>query len=671
MPTEVQQPVIAAPFARTATDKPHLPLTPDAIYGFAHLIRCTEELILDLFGAGQVSGTTHTCLGQEICQMAVVRSLGHPRDAVLSNHRNHGHFLTYSGDVLGLLAEVMGREAGVCRGFGGSQHIAYRHFHSNGVQAGMTAIGVGEALARRRAGDGSLVCVLIGDGTLGEGLLYESLNLSAIWKVPLLFVVEDNKVAQTTATHLTTAGQIAARGAAFGLPTWELDDADDQFLSQAAEVVSAVRDSGEPGLLVIETRRLGPHSKGDDLREAIEMDEIRQRDPLTRWGRALTLQARTAIEQANLAYLDHVKSLALASPPSRFVDPPRHVFGAIETDQDRVVSAPPAEPRQSMRSRLNQALQGLLEDDPSVLLLGEDLHDPYGGAFKITKGLSQAHPDRVISTPISEAAIVGAGIGLAMAGYRPIVEVMFADFLTLAADQIYNHAVKFAALFPDISVPLVIRTPSGGRRGYGPTHSQSPEHIFVSIPGLTVVYPSHRHDVGQVLQQAVAWDHPTIFFEHKLLYGLECDPGEFAQVPHDPRDPGGRLFPTLRHGSANPDVTLVTYGGMLPLVELIASQLAMEEELAVELVVPSLLAPFPRHTLAGILMNRPRIVVLEESPVEFSVGAELGAILAEGGYRGEFARLGSPAVPVPSARSLEEAVLWSHTALARQILKLF
>ena len=131
--------------------KPRLPLDAATLYAFGHLIRRTEQLILELFTRGLVSGTTHTCLGQELCQMAVVRALDHPDDVVLSNHRNHGHFLTYSGDFLGLVAEIMGREAGVCGGSGGSQHLAYRHFHSNGVQAGMTGIGVGLALAHEAA----------------------------------------------------------------------------------------------------------------------------------------------------------------------------------------------------------------------------------------------------------------------------------------------------------------------------------------------------------------------------------------------------------------------------------------------------------------------------------------------------------------------------------------
>src|SRR5215470_7952269 len=279
-------------FHRDAYGKPLLPLDTPTIYGFAHLIRLTEQLLLDLFSQELLSGTTHTCIGQELCQMSVVRALDHANDVVLSNHRNHGHFLTYSGDPLGLIAEIMGRESGVCGGYGGSQHIAYRHFHSNGVQAGMTAIGAGLAKARQMAKDDSIVAVFVGDGTLGEGLLYEALNLASIWRLPMLYVVENNGIAQTTDTKHTTGGSILARGAAFGLKCWEIDDASESLLADAERIVAETRRSAAPGFVVIHTRRQGPHSKGDDLRPSAELDAIKSRDPLTRVGASLPAAER-------------------------------------------------------------------------------------------------------------------------------------------------------------------------------------------------------------------------------------------------------------------------------------------------------------------------------------------------------------------------------------------
>jgi 2-oxoisovalerate dehydrogenase E1 component len=650
--------------------RPRIGLDPETLYAYAHLIRLTEQLILDQFSRGLVSGTTHTCLGQELAAMSVVRALDHEEDAVLSNHRNHGHFLTYSGKFLGLVAEIMGREAGVCGGRGGSQHLAWRHFHSNGVQAGMMGIGAGLALARRKKGSGGLVAAMIGDGTLGQGLVYESMNLAAVWAAPLLVVVENNGIAQTTYTHETIGGSIEDRGAAFGFATWHFSDDDPDFCRKVADVVATVRSASRPGFLVVDTRRMGPHSKGDDLRPGEEMDGIRRRDPLSALGRSLGATTRERIDARNTVFIGQVRAAAEASPEARYGRVPAHIFGA-GSHAVEPVSYPSLAPGANVRQSINAALRHLLETVPEAILLGEDLHDPYGGAFKVTQGLSTDFPGRVISTPISEAGVAGASIGLALAGFKPVTEVMFADFLTLCMDQIYNHAVKFPGLFRDMAVPLVIRSPSGGRRGYGATHSQSPEHLFASVPGLTVVYASHRHDVGRLLIDAtLRWPFPVLFLEHKLSYAEKQDVADYVTLPAAEEDVAAHLFPTLCRGADDPDVTLVTYGGMVPVVEAAAKRLADDEELAMEIVIPSLLAPMPSETLIRHLLRRKRIVMIEESQHHYGVAAEIAACLLERGCRGRVLRIGAPPVPIASARSLERDLLPDETRVIEQVLRI-
>src|SRR5262245_1946228 len=219
---------------------------------------------------------------------------------------------------------------------------------------------------------------------------------------------------------------------------------------------------------------------------------------------------------------------------------------------------------------LNGALHDLMASDPRVTVIGEDVLDPYGGAFKVTRGLSTAHPDRVFTTPISEAAIVGVASGMALRGLRPIAEIMFGDFLFLAADQIVNHAAKFRWMYNDqVRVPLVIRTPMGGRRGYGPTHSQSIEKHFMGVPGLWMVAPSVLTSPGDLLKQAtLEGDDPVIFIESKTCYGRpllnDVDvAGMRATTIVTPESP----FPT-RHlapgGAGTADAILWTYGGMVP-----------------------------------------------------------------------------------------------------------
>ena len=666
--TEVVSPVSAESlFACDPNGKPVIPISDVSVYTYGSLIRATEEALLQLFSQGLLSGTTHTSIGQELCQMSVVRALNDPHDVVLSNHRNHGHFLTYSGQFQGLLEEILGREGGVCRGIGGSQHLAYKHFHSNGVQAGMTGVAVGEALSIKRSGSRGIVAVIVGDGTLGEGMLYESMNLASIWRLPVLFVVENNGIAQTTVTSGTIGGSIEGRGHGFGLRVWRLNDADEFFLRQAEEVVEILRASREPGFLIVNTMRLGPHSKGDDLRDQAEMQMIRKRDPLTRLGGRLPATVRSDIDESVAAFLADTVQAAKQSPESKFHIPVDTIFkGNVE------VGTEPFMPLASnVRGALNMALRQLLTDRPDVILLGEDMHDPYGGAFKVTAGLSTDFADRVISTPISEAGVIGTGIGLALAGSRPIVEIMFADFLTLGMDQIFNHAVKFPGMFPDTQVPLVIRTPSGGRRGYGPTHSQSTENLVTSVPGLTVVFGSQRHAISKLLWRAVVdWPYPTVFFEHKLLYTAALDGANYTEVSADFRDFAANLFPILITGSEDPDVTLVCYGGMVSWAEAL-SALLQEEELSVEIVVPSLLSPLPKYTLTDLLLKRDRIAVLEESYSQFGFGSELAATLLEAGYKGRFQRVGTPPIPIPAARSLEAEIIPDEKRMLRSILKLF
>jgi 2-oxoisovalerate dehydrogenase E1 component len=251
-----------------------------------------------------------------------------------------------------------------------------------------------------------------------------------------------------------------------------------------------------------------------------------------------------------------------------------------------------------------------------------------------------------------------------------VVEIMFADFVTLAFDQICNHAVKFSGMFPDTAIPLVIRTPAGGRRGYGPTHSQNPETLLCAVPGLTVVFPSARHLPGDLLWNSVfRWPYPVVFLEHKLLYGAAVDPADYRVGEPASEDAAAALFPTLVGGDADPDVTLVTYGGMVEMAEAAAAELR-QEELKVEIVIPSLLSPFPRGTLLRLLGKRERIVAIEETHTGCGFSAELGAALLEAGFGGQYARVGMPPVPIPAARSLESLVMPDRRSISEAVLRL-
>jgi TPP-dependent pyruvate/acetoin dehydrogenase alpha subunit len=271
--------------------------TNQTYYRMLYKIRRFEETVMENFARGVFFGTTHTYLGQEADAVGVLANI-HENDIVFSNHRCHGHFLAYGGDPRTLFAELMGRATGVCGGRGGSQQLQWRNFYSNGILGGIVPIATGMALAEKFRQTGALAVAFIGDGTLGQGVVYEAFNMASLWKAPILYVLENNRIAQTTPIDLALAGDICGRFNAFGIPSYQLDTADVLEISAAsAELLTQVRQDQHPMALIIETHRFGPHSKGDDTRSVEMIRAMRQEyDPLQIHGSRLEAPVRAAIE---------------------------------------------------------------------------------------------------------------------------------------------------------------------------------------------------------------------------------------------------------------------------------------------------------------------------------------------------------------------------------------
>jgi acetoin:2,6-dichlorophenolindophenol oxidoreductase subunit alpha len=285
------------------------------LYARMFFIRRFEESLLDLFSQGKLVGTTHTYIGQEANGVGIIDHLEPERDVIFSNHRCHGHYLAFTDDAFGLLCEVMGKAPGVCGGKGGSQHLCKGNFYSNGVLGSIVPVGTGIALAEKRKGTGAVATVFLGDGTLGEGVTYESLNMASLWKLPVFFVVENNHYAQSTPVELELAGSIPARAQAFGIETDELATTDvEEIHEAAARAVARIRETGEPFFLVLDTYRFSPHSKGDDNRDPAEIEARRERDPLTIAGARLEESERRAIEEAAEARLAETIAAAEDAP---------------------------------------------------------------------------------------------------------------------------------------------------------------------------------------------------------------------------------------------------------------------------------------------------------------------------------------------------------------------
>jgi pyruvate/2-oxoglutarate/acetoin dehydrogenase E1 component len=329
---------------------------------------------------------------------------------------------------------------------------------------------------------------------------------------------------------------------------------------------------------------------------------------------------------------------------------------------------------------LGQTLDGILNDYPESLLIGEDIVDPYGGAFKVTKGLSSKYPSRVRQTPISEAAIVGIGVGLAMEGFRPIVEIMFGDFASLTLDQILNHATKYPAMYNGkVTCPVVVRTPSGGGRAYGPTHSQSLEKFFIGVPYLNVVAPCLYDDLKAFWASVISSNKTTFCFEHKLLYTNEMrdenmlsDMGfQYQQY----RDDEGFPIHNLRLAPFEEcSATLVCYGFMAHLAEKVVLKLAIEEELFVDLLVVTKLSGKNLDKIKRSLEQTGRLLTVEEGTEGSSWGDSIISKLAQQGSLSacKVRLLSSPAGIIPSAKHLEQDFLVNEQkieAAVRSLLK--
>jgi TPP-dependent pyruvate/acetoin dehydrogenase alpha subunit len=271
--------------------------TNNTLYRALYRIRKFEDTVLDNFPRGIFFGTTHTYIGQEANAVGVLTQI-QENDIVFSNHRCHGHYLAYGGDAHALFAELMGRATGVCGGRGGSQHLQWRNFYSNGIQGGIIPIATGMALAEKYKQTGCITVAFLGDGTLGEGIIYEAFNMASLWKVPILFVLENNHIAQTTGIEFAVAGNISGRFNAFGIPSFQLSTSDVlEILPVACDVLSRVRQEQRPFALILDTYRFGPHSKGDDTRDPDLVNKMRlDHDPILIHASRLDASNKISIE---------------------------------------------------------------------------------------------------------------------------------------------------------------------------------------------------------------------------------------------------------------------------------------------------------------------------------------------------------------------------------------
>ena len=630
-------------------------------------IRSFEDRVQREFARGEMPGFVHTYHGAEAIAAGVCAHLS-DADLITSTHRGHGHCIAKGCDLDGMVAELYGRETGLCAGRGGSMHIAdfsRGMLGANAIVGGGISLANGAALAADVLGDGRVAVAFFGDGAANQGIFHESLNLAAIWRLPAIFVCENNGWAESTpVSYSTSVADISARGAAYGIPGVTVAGEDYEAVYRAAgEAVRRARAGEGPTLLEVKVARIRGHYIGDhqQYRPRDERQEARGRDPVA----LLAERLDEDVAPYRAAVAGEIDAAFETGPQGAWPDAAtveRDVYAPDPPGPEPPAAAPGAEREITFLEAVNEALNQAMEADETVITLGEDIaggaglgekHEgAMGGTFGATRGLLATFgPARVRDTPISEAGFVGAATGAALAGLRPVADVMWASFMPYCFDQVFNQAAKMRYMFGgQATVPLVLRMAVGaGLRAAG-QHSDTLYQVFAGVPGLKVVVPSTPADAKGLLLRAIRDDNPVLFLEHMGLYrskGLvAADPYEIAL---------GRAA-CARPGD---DVSLVAVGECTLRALDAAEQLATDG-ISAEVIDVRTIAPLDAEGICASVARTGRAVVVEESPRRGGLAAEIAAVITENTFAAlshPVARVTAANSPVPFSPPLEDAWL--------------
>jgi 2-oxoisovalerate dehydrogenase E1 component len=620
--------------------------------------RLVEEKMLRLLRQGKLS-KWFSGIGQEAIAVGVTMALD-PDDIILPLHRNLGVFTGRGLDPDRLFRQLLGKAGGYTGGRDRTFHFGALDRRVVGMIShlgAMLPVADGLALAFQLRGEPRVAAVFSGDGGTSEGDFHEALNLAAVWKLPVIFVVENNQYGLSTPVREQYAcASLADRGPGYGMPGITCDGND------LLAVVAAVRDAAArarggdgPTLIEFHTFRMRGHEEasGTDYVPAALFDEWRAKDPILRFEQVLDARGvlpsseRDAIRETLKGEIDRLVDAAIAAPDPESTG--AQELGDVHAPPRPFARRAPEGPARELRylDAITEGLRDAMAADDAVVLLGQDIAE-YGGAFKATAGLADAFGKaRVRNTPIVESAAIGAALGLALEGLRPMVEMQFGDFISCGFNQIVNNLAKTHYRW-GAGVPVVIRAPIGGGTGAGPFHSQNVEAWFTSVAGLKVVAPATPADAKGLLLAAFEDGNPVLYLEHKFLYRSMRGP-----VPE-----GFVTVPIGRGRVARPgrDATLVTYGVGVVWAMDAASALAADGH-EIEVVDLRSLLPWDTSLVLESVRKTGRALVLHEAPAGGGFGGEVAATIGTEAFEwldAPVARLGALDTAVPLNRALEE-----------------
>ena len=655
-----------------------------AIYGQMARIRAVDKAIQAGLSAGKFMFTYWPMTGQE-CIPATISQLVTERDYMVTTYRGIHDQVAKGVDLYGMFAEALGREDGVNKGKGGSPHISDPRSGSMVTTAIVGAgapIANGLAISAKERGEDRVTIVNFGDGATSIGAVHEAMNLAGAWKLPVIFMCQNNQWGEyTPIPEYTASPNFFGRAEALGFKGVQLDGNDPAaFYKGMSEVIEGVRKGNGPVFVEALTYRMGPHAGVGENYNADKdvLAAAKTRAPLEK-TRALLIEAGissedelSALEAAAKAEVEDAIARALQSPVTPATETLTDVFADIDCVPKRghypVREAEGALPAtvetMSMVQAIIDAQHIAMTANKEVFILGEDVGDPQGGVFGTNKGLqTEFGKNRVRPTPIAEQAIIGAAIGSSIAGMRPIAEIMFADFLGVCLDQIANHAAKQRYMSGSAThAPMTIRIQAGGGMGgFGAQHSQSTEAWLLHTPGIKVVYPSNPVDAKGLLLSAIDDPDPVVMIESMmLLYTLK------DQVPTgDYRIPLG-VAKVKREGT---DVTLISYGWELNNCLAAAEELA-KEGISAEVIDLRSLVPIDYHRILDSVKKTGRALVVHAA-VEFcGLGAEIASTINEelwGKLKAPATRLGADYAPIAYSNAIETSQVPNANSIAARV----
>ncbi|MGC9368005.1 MAG: pyruvate dehydrogenase (acetyl-transferring) E1 component subunit alpha [Paracoccaceae bacterium] len=645
-------------------DKPHLTRAHvlDLLKGMIR-IRKFEDKCAELYTQEKIRGFLHLYDGEEAIATGVIPVLAES-DRIVATYREHGHALARGVPMPKVMAEMYGKATGASGGRGGSMHIfdADLNFYGgNAIVGGGLPLATGLALADKMRGAPHVTVCFFGEGAVAEGEFHEAMNLAKLWKLPVLFICENNGYAMGSALARTESQtEIRAKAESYGIDAHQVDGMDVVAVEVAARrALEAVRENGQPQFLECLTYRFRAHSMFDAqlYRDKDEVADWRKRGPIVKFQgwlleNGLVHEADIdAIEDAVEAEIAEAVAFAEESPWEPVETLTQHV-----TSEDRPAPPPPTEPSaekvtMTYREAMKQAIREAMHRDERVFLMGEDV-GAYGGCYAVSKGLmAEFGEDRIRDTPLSESGFTGAGIGAAAGGMRPIIEVMTVNFSLLALDQIMNTAATIRHMSGgQFGVPCVIRMATGAGKQLAAQHSHSLEGWYAHIPGLRVLAPATLEDARGMLWTALQDPDPVLIFENALLYNYE---GEIAA------NAGAVDIDKAAVRRAGSDLTLITYGGSLYKTLEAAEELA-KEGIEAEVIDLRTLRPLDDATIMASVGRTRRAVIVDEGWRSGSISAEISARITEQVFwtlDAPIGRVCSAEVPIPYPKHLEDAAI--------------